>query len=682
MRAFGRIVCGVLGSSVVIAFAPPASAAQIAQTITFLQPGNVPTGEAFYHFATASSNLLVTVTSLSPGVCTVSGPVVTAGATPGTCILDADQAGDATFLPAPTVTVLFTVFDHNDAAAGQLALLGTDSSWRVTPVDPGMTGWNTNVGFNDSAWQMASTFGGLLPILGRPFFAQQVWSSGGPNSTTETVAWFRRVLSLAQVPTQAWMDMGVDDDVDLFINGVEVRNDTNGVANNMSLDLVPYLIPGNNLFAFVVRDNIAHGFQHGAWFQVRSNVGTTIDPTIMVANSPDTCSPLNTDGTPNLAAANHIATANSFTLSNGSTYVINGALDVLRLLYGGLDHNGNFDCNGDIRRSLIKSWNNLYGSACAVGSTTCPTSTNLNTPAVHHVLRLSDNDPATAAFVQLVGFGSRRLGANPFVPGAVLNKGQNPFCNSQDANEATAPMCSPTAPCFRGIGIGPQATSGYFCSTGASGTCTFSDGGQSDMSDLDQIRVNCQAGDMVCGVDGKAGLVQVVFPSDNPTNSLAESYPTQSCDPGSCDLVAPATNAQLSQAPCPDGQPQALGRCWHPKHTDPGTGAVTFQCLAARTHHCFGALGDGRAYNKVVIRPNAAAGRPGEFAVDVNGRRMLNSFFRLRAEGCRNTLDPTRQASCLAGVEPCSLGYTGPGGIVTSPLNPGGLLPEGNAVVF
>jgi len=58
--------------------------------------------------ATASSGLTVTFTSTTPSVCTVSGTSVTY-LTPGTCIINADQAGNSNYNAAPTVTDSFTV---------------------------------------------------------------------------------------------------------------------------------------------------------------------------------------------------------------------------------------------------------------------------------------------------------------------------------------------------------------------------------------------------------------------------------------------------------------------------------------------------------------------------------------------------------------------------------------------
>jgi hypothetical protein len=79
------------------------------QTITFNPlPGKTFGDVPFTVTATASSGLPVSFSSLSPGVCTVSGNTVTIVAA-GMCTIAADQAGNATYLPAPRVTNSFTV---------------------------------------------------------------------------------------------------------------------------------------------------------------------------------------------------------------------------------------------------------------------------------------------------------------------------------------------------------------------------------------------------------------------------------------------------------------------------------------------------------------------------------------------------------------------------------------------
>jgi serine protease len=79
------------------------------QTITFNSPGMQTLGTAPPALAaTASSGLLVSISSGTTAVCTVSGSTLTLVAA-GTCTLTATQAGDAAYAAAPAVSQTFTV---------------------------------------------------------------------------------------------------------------------------------------------------------------------------------------------------------------------------------------------------------------------------------------------------------------------------------------------------------------------------------------------------------------------------------------------------------------------------------------------------------------------------------------------------------------------------------------------
>lgn len=73
-----------------------------AQTITFSYPNDMYVGATQTVAPTSSSGLSVTLTSRSPSTCTVSGFVIT-GIAVGSCGLEADQAGDATYAAAGQV---------------------------------------------------------------------------------------------------------------------------------------------------------------------------------------------------------------------------------------------------------------------------------------------------------------------------------------------------------------------------------------------------------------------------------------------------------------------------------------------------------------------------------------------------------------------------------------------------
>lgn len=81
---------------------------QLNQAIDFPSIADAPAGSSFSLGATASSGLPVSYTSQTPTTCsvTVDQASLIAG---GTCSIAADQAGDANYLPAPTVLRSFNV---------------------------------------------------------------------------------------------------------------------------------------------------------------------------------------------------------------------------------------------------------------------------------------------------------------------------------------------------------------------------------------------------------------------------------------------------------------------------------------------------------------------------------------------------------------------------------------------
>ncbi|MAQ38436.1 MAG: hypothetical protein CMO21_14600 [Thioclava sp.] len=79
------------------------------QTITFANPGAQDYGTSPTLSATASSGLPVSFSSTTTGVCTITSGGALTFASTGTCSIDADQAGDSTYNPAPTVSQSFAV---------------------------------------------------------------------------------------------------------------------------------------------------------------------------------------------------------------------------------------------------------------------------------------------------------------------------------------------------------------------------------------------------------------------------------------------------------------------------------------------------------------------------------------------------------------------------------------------
>ena len=174
------------------------------------------------------------------------------------------------------------------APAQAETLAQTDAAWQVTAAAPG-AGWNTSAAFNSASWQAATVLYDVSTYLGPSYSAKAIWSSGGQFSTSETTIWARQLWNLAALPTSATMIAGFDDDADLWINGIQVISDHNGIANNVGpIDLLPYLSLGANLIAFTVSDNYpVYGYNHAAWVQIDGQRGAAVPepatPALMLA---------------------------------------------------------------------------------------------------------------------------------------------------------------------------------------------------------------------------------------------------------------------------------------------------------------------------------------------------------------------------------------------------------------
>lgn len=122
-----------------------------AQTISFANPGARDFGTTPSLTATASSGLAVSFSSATPGVCTVTGGGALTFVSAGSCSIDADQAGDATHLPAVTVSQTFTVNTVVPGAPTIGAATAGDTQATVAFTAPASTGGGVIAGYTVTA---------------------------------------------------------------------------------------------------------------------------------------------------------------------------------------------------------------------------------------------------------------------------------------------------------------------------------------------------------------------------------------------------------------------------------------------------------------------------------------------------------------------------------------------------
>ena len=152
------------------------------QTISFVPIGNqVSSAAPFAVTATASSALPVSLSSLTPAVCTLNGSTVTLVAA-GVCTIQANQAGNGTYAPAAPVNQTFQVeakslgtpamLVGSAAATSSVVLTIPGSAWTATSNSPFLhvsSGSATGVGsalvvFNIDAFAGTGTRTGTLTI--------------------------------------------------------------------------------------------------------------------------------------------------------------------------------------------------------------------------------------------------------------------------------------------------------------------------------------------------------------------------------------------------------------------------------------------------------------------------------------------------------------------------------------
>jgi hypothetical protein len=172
--------------------------------------------------------------------------------------------------------IAFVAVSAAMARASTLVVL-SDSSWLAKNSTPG-AGWNTNTSFNtaaDGGWVSAT-----VSIPDCNGMQDCIWYDG-MFSTTEQ-AYFRKTFFLDGPAVFGSLSGGIDDDGIIWVNGVEVYNVFDGLAQQFGpIDITSYLVAGENLIAVFADDNLNFGNQHT--FHAQLNAETALaDPNAVV----------------------------------------------------------------------------------------------------------------------------------------------------------------------------------------------------------------------------------------------------------------------------------------------------------------------------------------------------------------------------------------------------------------
>lgn len=136
------------------------------QSITFADPGTQNFGAIPSLSASASSGLPVSFASSTPGVCSVNGSGVVALVTIGTCTITVSQAGNASYLPASSVSHSFSVAAVVPAAPTIGTATAGNGQASVTFSAPGFSGGVAITGYTVTASPGGATASGTAsPIV-------------------------------------------------------------------------------------------------------------------------------------------------------------------------------------------------------------------------------------------------------------------------------------------------------------------------------------------------------------------------------------------------------------------------------------------------------------------------------------------------------------------------------------
>ncbi|MDD4843494.1 MAG: fibronectin type III domain-containing protein [Anaerotignum sp.] len=138
-----------------------------AQTITFANPGTQNFGTTPTLSATSSSNLPVSFSSSTTAVCTITSGGALTFISAGSATINADQAGDGTYLPAYQVSRTFTVKPVAPGAPTAVTATAGDTQASVSFTAPTFTGGTaiTSYTVTVNPADVAPVNGGGSPIL-------------------------------------------------------------------------------------------------------------------------------------------------------------------------------------------------------------------------------------------------------------------------------------------------------------------------------------------------------------------------------------------------------------------------------------------------------------------------------------------------------------------------------------
>lgn len=214
------------------------------QNITFNNPNAQNFGTTPTLTATTDSGLTPTFSSSTPGVCTITSAGALTFVTAGTCTINADQAGNGSYLPAPQISRSFTVNPVVPGAPTAVVATPTEGQASVAFAAPAFTGGIAITGYTVTAAPGGATASGLaspITVAGLTNGVSYTFSVSATNSAGTGAA---SAASSAVTPEQVVVEpeeidiTGSMDNVSLFgtvnisVGAVLTGGSITGTINN------------------------------------------------------------------------------------------------------------------------------------------------------------------------------------------------------------------------------------------------------------------------------------------------------------------------------------------------------------------------------------------------------------------------------------------------------------------
>jgi hypothetical protein len=134
----------------------------------------------------------------------------------------------------------------------------TDSRWRVVGLFPGADWFRPD--FDDSAWGYARV---AKPKSADPSLpGDAIWDDASTTGGSLEV-WFRKTFSVYGTVVESVIDFGCDDDMQVYLNGVHIVDDRDGVTTRETISAVGPLLEGQNAIAISCKDVVLP--EHALW---------------------------------------------------------------------------------------------------------------------------------------------------------------------------------------------------------------------------------------------------------------------------------------------------------------------------------------------------------------------------------------------------------------------------------